>query len=259
MAINGWTVLLASISASANVCWINRLLFFAIMASQALNGTSLALSVASMAFFIVGAIAYTDQQIAIENTAWIYFNKAGTESYYGLHTVFTKFKFDEIDYKGTLSYDESACNLHGCDVCNKAGRSAFGLTILAAIFSAITLSLSGVSLASYNKGLQIANVVMAFLSAAFSLIAIGLFMSWCFDALEDNVNTDDDGTSYGYDDDGYSRSIDLKWGNGSILTTLGMLLMWVVVILQIAAAIVGGNSIPVPNSPAPVQDAVVAM
>jgi hypothetical protein len=91
------------------------------------------------------------------------------------------------------------------------------------------MALGGALVASANKSMQIANVIMSFFAALTSLIAIGLFMSDCYNAINNDSSDDDT-----YDDDGSSLS--LKWGPGAILTIIGMLLMWIVVVLQIVAA-----------------------
>jgi hypothetical protein len=215
------------------------------MASNGLNGVSIALSVVAVTFFIVGTIAYSDEHKNIENTAWIKLSEGDTDGHFGLRAIYFHLKSLDISFTG--KYTDSRCTEDYCDTCEEAGKAAFGLTIIATIFAAITMALSAASIATYNKSLQIANVFMAFLSAAASLIAIGVFMSWCWDALNKVFSGDDDGYTPTYgDDDGNAQS--LKWGSGGILTIIGMLLMWLVVIFQIAAAAVGAPAYSATNN-----------
>jgi hypothetical protein len=194
--------------------------------SAALNGTTVALSLISGIFFIIGCVGYADQRDAVENTAWITSSKDGIDVYFGLRRAYVGVDFAGTTFNLNLQYGSVDCTDSWCDTCQSDGQGAVGLTILALIFTTITLSLSGALIASANKALQITNVLVSFFAATTSLIAIGLFMSQCYDAINKSDNDD-------YDD---GSSLDLKWGPGSILTILGMLLMWVVVVLQIVAA-----------------------
>lgn len=188
--------------------------------SAGLNGASIALCVISLIFFLVGCIAYSDDGDVIKNTAWFTSSDSGSDTYFGLKKVY--FTFGSFD--ASVSYGSDSCPDNTCDKCDQDGKGALGLNILAIIFTTITVALSGALLASANKGMQIANIFMSFIAAVCSLISIGLFMGDCYNA----INNDDD--DY-YDDSG----LDLKWGSGSILTLIGMLMMWIVVVLQIAA------------------------
>lgn len=199
--------------------------------STGLNGASIALSLVSAVFFLVGCIGYSDQSQTIENVAWITSSKNDIDLYFGLQAAKISIDFGAYGtYADTLKYSSNTdCNGDFCDKCARDGQGALGLTIIALVFSIVVVGLSGALIASANKGMQIANTLISLISAAFSLIAVGLFMGECYNAIN-NEDDDDDG----YDDDGVS--ISLKWGPGAILTILGMLMMWIVVVLQIAAA-----------------------
>lgn len=197
------------------------------MASQGLNAVSIALSVTAWAFFVVGVVGFARDRDVIENTAWVIFDDAGVEGYFGLRN----FLFKDGPEEQENTYFSDSCTADYCSVCKKAGRGTFGLTIIAIILATITVALSVTSLVKFNRGLQIANVFMSFLSAGSSLIGVGLFMSWCWESLKDE----------------FDQNFDLDWGNGSIVSILGMLMMWVVVVFQIAAAVVGGEA---PKAPA---------
>jgi hypothetical protein len=198
--------------------------------SAALNGTTVALSLISGLFFIIGCVGFADQREAIENTAWITSSKDGLDVYFGLRRAYVSFDFFGSTFDANIQYGSSTqCTEDWCDKCQSGGQGAVGLTIIALIFTTVTMALGGALIASANKSMQIANVIMSFFAACSSLIAIGLFMGGCYNAIDNDSNDDDT-----YDDDG--SSLNLKWGPGAILTILGMLLMWIVVVLQIVAA-----------------------
>jgi hypothetical protein len=201
--------------------------------SAALNGTTIALSLISGLFFIIGCVGYADQRDAVQNTAWITSSKDGLDVYFGLRRAYVSFDFFGSTYDGNVQYGSSTdCMDDWCDKCQSDGQGALGLTIIALIFTTVTMALGGALVASANKSMQIANVIMAFFAALTSLIAIGLFMSDCYNAINNDSSDDDT-----YDDDtDDGSSLSLKWGPGAILTIVGMLLMWIVVVLQIVAA-----------------------
>eukprot|EP00168_Porphyra_purpurea_P001551 TRINITY_DN11874_c0_g1_i1.p1 TRINITY_DN11874_c0_g1~~TRINITY_DN11874_c0_g1_i1.p1 ORF type:complete len:218 (+),score=9.02 TRINITY_DN11874_c0_g1_i1:59-712(+) len=212
--------------------------------STGLNGASIALSFISGLFFLIGCVGYADQKAAIENVAWITSSKNNLDVYFGLRTAYLSYKdpvMGTIDL--SLDYGGDSCGDQDfCDKCQRDGQGALGLTIIALIFTTITLALSGALIASANKGMQIANIFMSFIAAAVSLIAIGLFMGECYNAVDDSSNADDDAAAYYYYDDDGGDPLSLKWGPGSILTIIGMLLMWIVVVLQIVATVMTGTT-----------------
>jgi hypothetical protein len=91
--------------------------------------------------------------------------------------------------------------------------------------------LSCTLLASPNRGMQTGNAIFSSLASMFSLIAVGVFMGVYYKDINDASSGDDD--TYAYDDG--SSSLDLKWGPGAVLALVGMLLMWIVTIFQVAA------------------------
>jgi uncharacterized membrane protein YidH (DUF202 family) len=178
------------------------------MASRAVNGLSTALSGLAVVFFLVGAVAYSGEAASVRNGAWI----TASDFYCGLRCVTRSHT--------TVTTEYSNCSGSICKSCEKAGAGAFGLTVAAIIFSAITAVLSAASTARSTKGLQVTTVLTAIVSVTLSLIAVGRFMGSCWNALDNIIN-------------------DLKWGPGSVLTLIGMILMGVVVLLQIMASVVG--------------------
>jgi uncharacterized membrane protein len=194
--------------------------------SVALNGTSVALSLLSTIFFIIGSAGLAQDKSTVMNTAWIVSSQNGLDYYWGLQKVFAHYSAFGYTLDVSVKYTSGDCGDNWCNTCQSDGQGAGGLTIIALIFAVVTLAFSGALIGSKNRSMQICNVLMSFFAAFSSLVAIGLFMSQCYNSIN---NSDDDD----YDD---SFSLSLKWGPGSILTILGMLLMWIVVVLQIAAA-----------------------
>ena len=199
--------------------------------SVALNGASLAISVVAIVFFIVGCIGYTVNEDTLKEVAWAITEINGVDFYIGLRLIYLEL--------GSANFDVrfSECTEDFCDDCNLEGKGTFALLIIAIGFATITLSLCAALLVSpSNSSMQTANVFMSLLSAIASLIGFSIFMGHCYPRMYRNFNEDDDSPYYYGDDDNSGK---LKWGPGSILSIIGMLLMWIVTILQIAAAVVG--------------------
>lgn len=214
------------------------------MASVGLNGASLALATISSIFFIIGCVGYANQRDAVQNTAWFTASQDSVDYYFGLRYAYIHVDISGFTFDGKIDYSDDACGGDACDKCTRDGKAAFGLTVISTIFAVIVGAMSAAGIAAPNKMISIANVFLSFVAAVFSLIAIGLFMGECYNAIKDDSSGDDDDDAYYYDDDSTddSGSLPLKWGPGGILTIIGMLMMWIVLIFQIAAAAVGGSN-----------------
>jgi hypothetical protein len=207
------------------------------MSSIALNAASIGLSVVTSIFFVVGCIGYGDNSISVQSVPWILSKKDGTDVYFGLRNVF--FSMANPFFGGDFTFfakysDDANCPEDWCEVCYKDGKAAFALTLVALAFTTCVVCACIALMVSFSRTFQMVNAAFAFLAFATSLIGVGLFMKDCFYAIDDATDGDDDGF-YGYG--ASTRNLDLKWGPGSILTITGMLLMFVVTILQIAAVV----------------------
>lgn len=185
------------------------------MTQQALNATSAVFSLCAFVFFIVGCVGYSGDKDNLKNAAWIKIDDQGTEAWFGL----LKYHFKTALFEGTTSFKD--CTDSFCDECERDGRSAIGLLVISTVFAFVTTILSGALFASPQVPLQWGNIAVAFVSAAFALIGFGLFMGECYKKIDD------------------SSTLDLEWGPGSVLTCLGLLMMWLVVVLQLLALIIG--------------------
>jgi hypothetical protein len=205
------------------------------MASKGLNGASVALGVISTLFFVVGAIGYSSNTDAIENVAWITSSQDGVDIYYGLSKAYATLDFNGETLDISFKYNSDSCSDDWCDKCQRDGQAAVSLNILAIIFTVVVVGLSCTLLASPNRGMQTGSAIFSFLASLFSLIAVAVFMGECHKAIDDANSSDDDAyAAYGStnDDGGIG---DLKWGPGAVLALVGMLLMWIVTIFQVAA------------------------
>jgi hypothetical protein len=211
------------------------------MSSTGLNASSIGLSVVAAVFFVVGCIGYGDQSTLVQSVPWIMSSKDGTDVYFGLHKFYISINnpFFGGDITLLAKYnDNTNCPQSWCDECYKDGKAAFVLTLIALGFTICVLCGCIALLVSFSRTFQIVNTVLAFLAVATSVVGVSIFMKDCFYAIDDSAGIDDDGF-YGYG--GSSQNLDLKWGAGSILTIIAMLLMFVVTILQTAAAVGASN------------------
>lgn len=208
-----------------------------------------------MIFFIIGSVNYSNSDKTIKDTAWITSSEGPIDIYFGLRTAYANVGL--VSLGGKIKYSDQACFTENCDICDKAGKGAFGLTVVAAVFSVICLALSAAALPGYDKGIQIANVFVAFIAFGASLGAILLFMAWCGIALDKGYDelidrTDDAFGPIFQDDGGTSESNPiLNWGPGSIITIIGTIMMFFVLAFQVTAVIFGekGYVPPAPQNP----------
>lgn len=196
--------------------------------SVVLNGISAAIAGLAVLFFIVGAAGYSNDSDVIEDVAWITISKNGFDVYYGLQKYLVKYN----GYEPSLSYDSDTCTLDSCDHCYRDGMASIALIIIALFFTTAVTCISGVLVTSANSIMQATNSGLALFAAIMGVISLGIFMGDCYNKVYDEVNTDDD----------YVGSVNLKWGPGSILTLIGVLLMFIVAALQVTATVMGGKT-----------------
>jgi hypothetical protein len=197
--------------------------------SKILNGLSAFLAVTSTALFVVSSIGYADDRAGLKSASWIVIREDGI-AYFGLRKAF--FDFSSTGTDTIITYKSQAdCPDDWCDTCNVAGESAFPLMLVSLILSFVVVLSNGVLLIAPNFYVQLTNIAMSFVSALFSLIAIGYFMSVCYESIE--LSTDITPTT----------DREQRWGSGSITAIVGMLLMWFVVLFQAGAAVLAPKSL----------------
>ena len=204
--------------------------------TYALNCVSLALCALCFVFFLIGCVGYGSDSSSPETVPWIISDDDNFDLYFGLQTILVTFESPSFSgtFSYTLDYTDSNCTPDFCNDCETDGKAAFGLTLIALVFTTFSLGVLVALLIKYSRTLQIANIFMAAIAASASLIGIGLFMGDCYNAINDENVADDT-----YGGSGYTADVNLQWGSGSIITLVGMLLMWFVTILQIIASVLG--------------------
>lgn len=188
------------------------------MSSNNLNIVSTAFSVCASLFFLIGLIGFSIQADTVKNVAWITVGSGSLDVWFGLK----KARVESGSGNYNLEYGDSNCGF--CDACDQDGKGAFGLLIIAFIFSIVTAVNSGFLSTKPTAMAQIGNVFSAFAAAVASIVGFGLFMSDCWNAIDANL------------------SEELSYGPGSALVLLGLLMMWIVVFLQVGAAALSGTA-----------------
>lgn len=196
-----------------------------------LNSASAGLSLIAFVFFLIGCIGYTSNQDTLRDVAWLtYKQDSNNKVWFALLKL--SFEVDLGLFYGkvsdTVQYDDKACGFNFCDVCHEEGQNAFGLLVLALAATLVSGVISSAIVGFYFFTLQLANVIIAAVAVASSVIGISLFMDICMNKIKDEIDNDKD----------------LKWGPGSIISVVGMLLMFIVMLLQIAATAVGSLHTP---------------
>jgi hypothetical protein len=192
------------------------------MSQQILNTVSAVFSFLVFVFFIVGCVGYASTELDTKNVAWFRSNNNGFRTWFGLQQYVVKDKDAVTGYTAHGLYaDEHQCGFDFCNACAVSGNAAFGLLVIATIFSTFTAALSGVNATASNFTTQLVNLFCAFVSGTTSLIGFALFMTDCMFKVS------------------HETTDDLKYGPGSIITLLGLLMMWIVVLMQVGAVALG--------------------
>lgn len=177
-----------------------------------ISAVSCVLSAFSVICFIIGCIGFSTDSDPLKSVAWAVYDT--DKVYYGLQAV--EFNGEIIEY--------ADCNSSVCDDCASDGTTAFGLLIIAVILSLATAAIHGSMISVPNTAMKIPVIVSSLLSFATSIVGVGIFMGGCYVSLEDDT---DDGSK-------------LAWGPGSILSIIGMLLMFIVTCLTLWQALGNG-------------------
>eukprot|EP01031_Cornospumella_fuschlensis_P033763 gene33763-40852_t len=177
-----------------------------------------ALSVVSTIFFIIGSIGYSDDNDTIENVAWLVYDD--DQAYYALRAVSAN---DDV-------FKYSDCSSDTCDSCETDGKVALAFLIIAIFTTVAAAGLHGSMASGSNDAMKIPAVVTSLLGFIASLISVATFMGDCYVNLRDETGIDKD---------------KLDWGPGSILSIIGMLLMFLVTCLS---CVPGQSSGGAPNT-----------
>jgi uncharacterized membrane protein YidH (DUF202 family) len=207
------------------------------MTSQCLNGTTVILCMVSVALLIASSVNYSNDRGLMETTSWIMSNDEPVDLYFCLRGILGVVDSSGADVK--FLYRDHVCQVNYCEVCQRFGETAFALNIIAAGLSMVVLVLSAANIADYSRLRQFVGVFLSCAAAVVSVVSIAVFMGNCWTAIVRE-----------------NSQLQITWGLGAILTTIGMIVMWVVLLFQMAAAITGGPSHsvvavadPVPSSP----------
>ena len=176
-----------------------------------LNLVSVVLCCAAALFFMIGCLGYSSSGSTIQDVAWIVVDQKGSTMFYAL--------------KGEVRifYSDCADANNACATCEDKGRAAFGLMILATLSAVLTAIVCGLlvnashqlsTCYSTNPRMRLICIVLALVAVGTSLGALVAFMGDCYNAIDD-VTADD-----------------LKWGPGSVLLLVGLLMMACVALMQ---------------------------
>ena len=200
--------------------------------SVALNATSAVCSVISFTFFLIGVISYSSQEETVKNIPWVTVDASGLKLWVGLQKAYY-----ETQGQSTMEiiYSAETCTQDFCHVCNREGQNAFALLVIAVIFSFISMVLGFSLVKKASATLNYANLSMSFVSGLFGVIGWSLFMNKCYRKLVRDIQPDFD------------------YGASSILSLIAFLMCFIVVVLQIVAAVMAPKDAAAQtNAPQPV-------
>ena len=226
--------------------------------SPIIAGIAAFLSVAAFVFYVIAASGYSKNYKVLKNCQWFYYEKKvqlsddyfyygktdddygklTTDDDYGKLTTTTAVKYffglkgfwysisahdyREFFYYGSLNYD----NID--DKCDSPGTSAFALTLVACIFSFITIITNGAGGVSEETAVKAVSAVLSIIASLFGMIAVGVFMTSCYNKCNEI-----------FDDFG-----DMHYGNGSILALTALFCNFFAFILAIVNIAAGGSTTP---------------
>ncbi len=188
------------------------------MVQKVLNFISSGFSLCSFIFFLIGCISYAVESDTVKNIPWVTISSDDVDLWFGLYRIV----YHAPGPAGPQNYDQ--CDLSFCDKCAEAGQDTAGLLVIATIFAGLSTLLSANLGMAPNTETQKGNCISAFISALFSIIGFGLFMGPCYKKISDWAD---------------AAELDAEWCPSSVLVCLGLLMMWVVVVQQMLALIVG--------------------
>lgn len=190
-------------------------------------GVCLAVSLFAILAFLIGCVAYSDQNSTIQSVAWIRSSEHGVDAFFGLRRLYLT--YDDpvlgVTYSFLSSYgDDTVCGDSWCEACDNDGRGALGLLVVAILAAACTVWLCFCLYQKVERNIVIAGAVCAFLSAFTSMVGLCLFMSDCYNKIDLGVND----IPVNNVPAGFDYNTTLRWGPGSVLVIVGMLIMWLV-------------------------------
>ena len=189
---------------------------------SAINAISTGFSVISFTFFLIGIIGYAPETGVLQDIPWIVVKSGNTQKYlFGTQG----FYIDVPTQHNVIMYGDNDCNLDFCGDCEWEGQVVGGLLVIALVFTAVVIGLSGATVTTVSKPLGISNIVMSFTAFAVSLVGIVSFMGRCFSEI-----------------DHVFPNKKPEWGPGSILSIIGMVLMGLVFLLQVVGVVIKGEN-----------------
>ena len=223
--------------------------------SPIIAGIGAVFSVAAFFFYVIAASGYSKDYKVLKDCQWFYYDgkvPQGDDNYYyyakpdddyGKLTT-TVYEADSKFYFGLKGYSISISNrprhfyYYGTykydninDKCDSPGKSAFALTLVACILSFITIITNGAGGVSEETVVKAVSAVLSIIACLFGMIAVGVFMTSCYNKFHDL-----------YDD--LDSSDDLHYGNGSILALTALFCNFFAFILAIVNIAAGGSTTP---------------
>lgn len=206
--------------------------------SPIIAGIAALFSVAAFVFYVIAASGYSKDYKVLKGCQWFYYDGSvqQTDDFYGDIVYDYKYYFG---LKGALfsvsKYDVRQFYYYGSsgddninDKCDSPGKSAFALTVVACIFSFITIITNGAGGVSEETVVKAVSAVLSIIASLFGMIAVGVFMTSCYNKFDDLFDDSDN----------------FHYGNGSILALTALICNFFAFILAIVNIAAGGSTTP---------------
>jgi hypothetical protein len=206
--------------------------------SPIIAGIATFFSVGAFIFYAVAASGYSQDSKVLKGSQWFYFDGTNSEKlYFGLKGYLVS--APDIDYRrfydyDTVSADDDSFN-DAMNKCDSSGKSAIGLTVVACIFTFITIIANGAGGVTEEIRVKAVSAVLSIISCVFGMIAVGVFIKSCYN-------------NFVYADN-------LHYGTGSILTITASIFSWTAFVLAFVNIVAGGSNVSGYNVRAPTDQA----
>ena len=208
--------------------------------SPIIAGIATFFSVGAFIFYAVAASGYSTDSKVLKGSQWFYYLTNNGKWDFGLKGFLVSVHDNRHFYDYNDTFESNDILNDAMDKCDSSGRSAIGLTVVACIFSFITIVANGVGGVTEDIRVKAVSAVLSIISCVFGMIAVGVFITSCYNKFI-AVFLDAD---------------ILHYGTGSILTVTASIFSWTAFVLAFVNIVTGGSNVIGYNVRAPTDQAL---
>jgi hypothetical protein len=186
--------------------------------------TSTIFSFMSFIFFMIGAIGYAVNKGVVKNVPWLYYESGDQFVWVGTREIIFRQGNESQLIKYNNDMGQNGCLDTYCADCRRTGKRAVALMVIACFMSLLTAVLSGLTIANGNIAVRGSSIFTAITAAMTGIVGFGLFMTFCYDALD------------------FAIDVPLEYASGSVLPLFAFFAMMIVTVFNIIDAYISGET-----------------